>query len=323
MVNYYDILGVPKSASDDDIKKAYRKLAREKHPDKGGNTEEFQKIQKAYEILSDNTKRSEYDNPHQFNNHFDDFNHFPFGNFNKRVEKCGNHTYNCKIKLKDVYTGLTKKFRVKRDKLCESCNIDCSNCGGQGMVTHNVQMGPFRQIFKQNCGRCNGKGKYRETSECARCDNKGVIIEERLIEFVVKRGCENGYYEIFEKWGEQPTRNNQVPGDLVVVVIIEDLDRVFRRRGLDLIYEEKITLKESLIGKELNIPYFENDIKLNSKGFGVINPNIQYTIFGKGLRTDCDKTGNLHIIFKIEYPQKTFTENEIDKLSEILDEIKL
>ena len=316
-MDYYAILGIKKNSTDDDIKKAYRKLAREKHPDKGGTTEEFQKIQKAYETLGDNDKRREYDNPNQHSrgNMF---------NFKQRMEKCGNHTYTCKVTLKDVYYGITKKFRIKKDKVCNSCYLDCSNCDGNGIIYHNIQMGPFNQVIQQTCTICHGKGKCKTNVEnCDKCERRGYITEEEYIEFVIPKGCENGYYEIFNEWGEQPTKNNQIPGDLLVVVNIEDLNIIFKRRGLDLLYETKISLKESLVGKELVIPYFDQDIKINSRGFGIINPNIQYTIFGKGLLNNSNKRGNLHVIFKIDYPQKSFSDDDYNKLNEVLENIKL
>ena len=316
-MNFYEVLGISKTASSDDIKKAYRKLARDKHPDKGGSNEEFQTIQQAYETLSDPSKKREYDSPNNTN-------HFSFAFNKKHIHKCQNHNYTCNIKLKDVYTGLNKKFKIKKDKIFVLCNKDFDSCNGEGIARTHIQNGPFIHVIQQICNKCKGKGKIKNNyvNKCTECNDNGFLTEERLIEIKIPRGIDSGYTTIFREWGEQPTKSDQVPGDLIVTVVIEE-DHVFKRENLDLYFTSNISLKESLIGKEVIIEHFEGEIKLNIKCFGVINPNMQYTIFKKGLVKDNGDMGNLHIKFNIIYPEKVFNDVQHQQLSNILELIKL
>ncbi len=324
MTDYYEVLRVSKDASDDDIKRAYRKLARECHPDKGGDKEHFQRIQEAYEVLSDKDKRAEYDNPHTNN-----INTVPFpfdlgglfGGMNMNTQrgpcKLSNHMYTCKIPLDDAYTGVHKKFRVKRTRLCVSCNTDCNLCRGTGTETKQMQNGPFIQIMHQQCHKCSGKGKCQEVRSCSACQSKGSIHEEKVIELEIQKGVESGKQFVIPEWGEQATKANDISGDLIVNLVIDDHPH-FKRQGLDLIYNINVSLKESIIGKKVNIPHFSGNIELDTRGFGVINPNKQYTVFDKGLEDATNKKGNLHLRFEVSYPG-TLTSEQIHALKNAFD----
>jgi len=141
-MSYYDVLGVSRDASTDDIKKAYRKLAMQHHPDRGGDPEVFKKVSEAYETLSDPQKRQELDHPPQN----------PFSNFfqpSRRAPK--QHQYTINVSLEDAFKGTRKTLRITRQP-------PCPPCGGHGMVLQELRMGPFVQSIQQPCGYCGGRG---------------------------------------------------------------------------------------------------------------------------------------------------------------------
>lgn len=323
MSNYYSVLGISKNATDDEIKQAYKKLAREHHPDKGGNKETFQKIHEAYETLLNPEKRSEYDNPSPSPQQFDfhQFNSF-FNHHMKQIQKCSDHYYTCNVSLQDIYFGIVKKLRIKRERLCKSCLVNCNTCHGTGIITHTTQLGPMRQIIQNACSSCHGRGKKQNSqSSCLSCKSLGVIKEERLLEINIERGCENNKQYVFKEWGEQAVKPNQVPGDFIVKINIQQ-HTDFTRHNLDLIYSINISLIDSIIGTNIIIPHFDSPISIDTRGFGIINPNKQYTLFNKGLIHQ-NNTGNLHIRFIIDYPEKTLDNEEYNLLSSAFKSINL
>jgi DnaJ family protein A protein 2 len=334
MSDYYNILGVSRDASLDDIKNAYKKLARVNHPDKGGDKDRFQKIQEAYEILSDKNKRDQYDNPSGIGGGMDDM--FPFGfdhpffknnrRHQQQVRK-GDHMYTCKISLRDVYFGIVKKLRIQRTRVCKTCMVNCTRCGGNGVVSQHMQMGPFTQVIQQTCPYCNGSGKTNDKSKkCESCNGKGSIREDRLFEIDIKRGVESGKRFIFEEWGEQAVKENEVSGAFVVVIEIEPNEhfkRISSNGGLDLEYEIKLTYKESVVGKTVIIPHFAGDINLDTRGFGLINPKKDYIVYNRGLIGENGKQGNMVIKFFIDYPERTFDDYDVHLLTDTFDKVGL
>ena len=316
-MNYYEILGVSKKATQDEIKIAYRKLAREHHPDKGGNKETFQKIQEAYEHLSDPQKRESLDNPHPFHNFRQNFHFDSQHNQTKKAD----HIYNCSISLKDVFYGITKKIKVNRLMYCKTCINFCKICNGSGRISQKIHLGPFIQIIEHGCPNCNGSGKENNTnSKCTTCNSSRSIKEEKIFEIIIPKGVENGDTFIFENWGEQASNPNEISGNLVVKIVIEN-HHVFIRQGNDLIYNCKITLRESIIGKMIMINNFDNDHEINTVGFGIINPNKEYSIIGKGMVSKSGSRGNLIIRFNIIYPDKSLSVNDIQILQKAFDTI--
>jgi DnaJ-class molecular chaperone len=333
MSNYYDILGVQKNASEDEIRNAYRKLARKNHPDKGGDKDTFQKIQEAYETLSNPEKKSNYDNPgfNGFNGNFNgnfnmnEFNHFHQSFFKQRTSqrksKRPDHLYTCKISLREAYFGTIKKLKIGRTKVCKNCLIHCSNCNGAGISIHHMQIGPFSQVVQQTCNPCSGTGKIKTFSkECNSCSGTNKIQEEKLFEIIVEKGTESNKRVVFQEWGEQPSNENELPGDFIVTIVIDDHE-TFKRSGLNLIYTTELSLKESLIGKELKINHFDGELSIDTKGFGIINPNKEYIIYNRGLMNQKGESGNLHIRFKINFPERSFNQSEIDLLKNTFDTI--
>lgn len=332
MTNYYDVLGLNKNSNEDEIKHAYRNLAKTHHPDKGGSKEKFQEIQEAYDTLSNPEKKSAYDNPHfsPFDNMFggmgghSNMSGFPFNIFQpqQQTNKRMDHHYTCTIKLNEVFTGLKKTFNLKRNFKCKNCQINCNSCNGSGNRPQRIQIGPIIQILNQPCNQCNCTGKIRDEKNCDMCINKGIIEEEKTIEIVIPKGVDNNYKFTYEEWGEQAEKDNEKSGNLIITIEVQKHEH-FERKGLDLHYKEKLTFRESVIGKKLNIPYFSSTIYLETKEYGIINPFRDYIIFQRGLENSKGQKGSLYIKFEIEYSNKILNDIEIEELNNLFTKLNL
>lgn len=313
MKDYYKILGLSRDANDTDIKNAYKKLARKYHPDKNGDKEKFQEVQEAYECLSQPEKRSQYDNPMQ-----DSFNIFnnSFFNNKRHVRKNDLH-YSCKISLRDAFFGVTKKFKVSRNLECKVCKTICRSCGGQGVINQRISIGPFVQMIEQHCNICNGSGKIHTHSNCNSCNGNGEIKEDKVFEVQMKKGIKSGDIFKFKGWGEQANKENEESGDFIVTVYVDE-DENFKRHNNDIIYEVKITLSESIIGKIITIPHFTGDFEIDTKGFGIINPGKNYLLFKKGINE-----GDLVLKFIIEYPDVNLRDEDLDLIRETFVKVNL
>ncbi len=334
--NYYTILGVEKNASDEQIKKAYRNLAKEHHPDKGGNKETFQKIQEAYNTLSDPEKRKLYDNPNSINQEFMnnifssnfqtgfsfDFKDF-FHGTSHRLRKRKDHSFIYEISLQDVYNGLTKQFNLKRSLKCQFCEKMCEVCQGSGKISQKIHMGPLVQIMNHPCKNCFQTGKIQNKHvKCEYCLSTGFITEEKRIEIDIPKGVEDGKNYVFAEWGEQPVNQNEIAGDFIIIIKIKN-ETKFKRENLNLFLNVNLTFKESIIGKEIFIHYFNNvKLKLNTKKFGIINPNNHYAINNKGLENNKGEKGNLYVKFNIEYPNDfKLSDENINSFKELFEKI--
>lgn len=314
-INNCKILGIDVSASQEEIKKAYKKLVLKYHPDKcndADSNEKFVNIQKAYEELTNN------DNDNIVHDAFEHFNFHNQFQPNNSPNKLKNSFYECKITLKDIFLENTKKFNIKKSNICKDCHIICNHCKGNGCIKEHLKFGPFVQILQQNCNKCFTNGVILNLNkDCNKCD-KGNVIEEQLITIKIDYKTHSGKQLIINNWGEQPTRKNDLPGDLIITLFILD-DPIFKRHNDDLVYNCKLTLKESIIGKQIIIPHYISPIILNTIGFGIINYKKQYTISNKGF----GENGNLVLIFDIIYPEKTLLENEIDIIQKAFENIGL
>jgi DnaJ family protein A protein 2 len=200
---------------------------------------------------------------------------------------------------------------------------NCAPCNGSGKVAQRIQMGPMIQMLNQACNNCRGSGKKRnEGKKCNNCNN-GTINQKKTIDIVIPKGVENNKQYVFEGWGEQGTKEGDIPGNLIIVVNIEN-DKNFERHGLNLKYKTKISFKESIIGKKITIPYFSNPFEINLRDYGIINPNKEYTIIKKGLENDKNEKGNMYIKFEIIYPDYHILDPKENKeLSDLLDKLKI
>lgn len=348
----YDILGVPRNCSQDDLKKAYRKLAIQHHPDKGGDSEKFKEISHAYDVLSDEEKRRQYDqlgdegyqqmgaggggahfDPQSiFEQFFGGGGHpffgghdpFGFGGPPRRPQhrKCRTIQHVIQISNHDAYFGVHKTLRVTLNKKCLKCLETCFTCQGQGQITEMTRMGPFTSMATRPCHTCKGTGNISKgKSGCTDCKGKGDYKEEVKIDLHIPKGVSTGHQAIFKNYGEQPQQQGDIAGDLIFEILVQQ-DPQFERKGMDLFYKQTITFKESVIGKVITIPHYEGIIELNIHEFGIIQPNISYTIPKKGMKSD-KETGNLVLVFQVEYPKQKLEEIAKQEIEEVFKKYHL
>lgn len=334
--DYYKILGVSKDAGDNEIKKAFHKLALVNHPDKGGDKETFQKINVAYETLSDPDKRREYDNPSPFGNmghggggggfpqFFNPFDQMFSGSMhggmhvNQQPKKCSDSVFTVNLKLKDVHNDLNKTYKISIKKTCLKCINKCDTCNGSGQQTIHRQLGPMTQVMTVPCKSCNGKGDINAPDSNCECGGKD-IVEDKKIEVKIPKCAPNGHTIVFDGLGEQPTNKRDKPGNLIFKILIKDLDEHFLRRSNNLVYTTTIDLRSSIIGKVIEIPHYDNPISLNINTLGIINPQKEYILFNMGLGLK----GNLILRFNIEYPEITLLADQIQAFTEVFDNVNI
>ena len=315
--DYYSVLGVSREASQDDIKKMYRKKALLYHPDKNSAVdaeETFKEITVAYEILSDPDSRMKYDRGGtKFVNPQDMFEQiFKNGLFGQgfgqqqQVTKRGNSIYEIKVKLADVHTGFTKKLKVNIKNVCFDCSQKCNVCAGSGQQT--IQNGPF--IILNKCSTCDGQGGLSFVNkECGKCAGSLEIVSDIMCSVDIPKGVRSGYNITFSGLGEQIKKQGEQAGDLIFQILVEQDPYFDRESGNNLIYRVPLSFKESIVGKDIKIPHFDGIIPINTEGFGVINPNKRYALQRKGLCGD----GDLILQFEIVYPEVKYTEILMDQ----------
>jgi len=339
----YDILEVSRNASQEDIKKSYKKLAFQFHPDKNkGNKDaeiKFKEISNAYSILSNPETKERYDhlgdenfnndsggnNQHEAANMDEIFQHLfgsrrggfnPFGDFGQN-NICNNIIKHYNITLEDIYNGISKTVKITLNKYCTKCFTTCTTCKGSGMIQQIMQVGPMTQIFNMSCNKCGGaKIMNKNNKDCKECKGNGTFEVEQTAVLNMPKGFDSNH-TIFEGFGEQPQTPGQKPGNLIFEFRLMQ-HALFSKQGNDLYYKHTLTLTESIIGKLIMIEYFGEQIKINTNQFGIINPSKQYILKNRGLPIyNTQKKGNMIIEFNITYPQLNTT--ELDNLTVLLN----
>jgi molecular chaperone DnaJ len=325
--NYYDILGVEKNASQEDIKKAFRKKALEHHPDKGGDQDLFIKINEANEVLSDEEKRKQYDRYGSVNNgrqqahgfNMDDiFSQFE-GMFNgghgRHVRRGEDLKVQVMVDLNDAMFGCIKKVKYKRHKPCVPCNgkggtgiKNCTVCNGSGKrnITQNSQFGVINHVVP--CNNCQASGKIVENA-CKTCKGVGTILSEEVLDITLPKGIGSGMRMCMDGQGNH-VRDGQ-PGDLYIF-IEETKHSKFNREGFNLYCEEWISIPDAVLGTDININTLLGDVPIK------IAPGCEsgktFTISGKGVpilhnNGQHGGNGNLYVKVNVTIP-KTINKEE-------------
>jgi molecular chaperone DnaJ len=341
--DYYKILGVEKSASDDEIKKAYRKAAMKWHPDKNPDNPEaeskFKEAAEAYDILSNPEKKNNFDrfgtvdgfaggNPfgsnfgHGFN--MDDiFSQFGdiFGGFGggRRQQQQRRKGSDLRVKINvtidEVLKGGTKKIRYKRQDSCDSCsgkggtNVkNCLPCNGTGQRVV-VQNTPFGQIKSQTtCPDCQGSGKQIQDT-CRVCHGAGTQMKDQTVEIEIPKGISSGMQLTMHGFGNHI--KDGTPGDLHIFVE-EIKEFYFKREGPNLIVDKEISVIDAILGNQIKVKTPHGEIPIT------IDPGTEsgrtIRITGKGVPDLNYGTGDLFVKVEIKIP-KTITEEEKEILS--------
>lgn len=313
--DYYEVLGVSKEATKEEIKKAYRKQALKYHPDKNPGDKKsediFKEAAEAYEVLSNEEKKSRYDRfGHagmgnngggfsgqgmtvddifsSFGDIFGGFGGFGGGRRGRRVIKGSNLRVKVKLTLQEIAAGAEKKIKVNKYDTCDSCGgtgaadpsslSTCSTCHGSGQVTRltNTMLGQMQTTAV--CPSCGGDGKTI-TKKCTACYGEGIVQKEEVIKINIPAGVGKGMQMTVEGKGNAPRRGG-VNGDLLVVIDEEEHPDLIRE-GNDLIYNLFISIPDAVLGTHVEVPTVDNNVKIK------IEPGTQpgkiLRLRGKGL----------------------------------------
>ena len=322
--SYYDVLEIPKSSPQKDVKKAFRKKAMVYHPDKPtGNEELFRQINTAYEVLSDPEKRQKYD---QYGENFEqmgggnaDINDLFRGmmggggggmHHRNQVKKCDDIRHVLKISLKQVYTGTVRKLKINRKIECTTCDgfgtkdkteskCNCNN----GMKTMMRQIGPgMMQQMNVPCNLCQATG-FRVTNKenkCGGCSGMGVVNNQHVITVDIPKGIRNKSTLCFE--GQANGKRDCISGDVLISINIDQSEHL-HLQGNNLIMSKKITLAEALSGFSFVLEQLDGRELYISNRDRVITPNQLIKIKNEGIPiSNTPHYGDLIIKFDIVFP---------------------
>eukprot|EP00747_Dinoflagellata_sp_TGD_P058855 gnl/TRDRNA2_/TRDRNA2_151315_c0_seq1.p1 gnl/TRDRNA2_/TRDRNA2_151315_c0~~gnl/TRDRNA2_/TRDRNA2_151315_c0_seq1.p1 ORF type:complete len:455 (+),score=94.71 gnl/TRDRNA2_/TRDRNA2_151315_c0_seq1:96-1460(+) len=337
----YDLLGVTPDASAADIKKAYKKLALKHHPDRGGDTKQFQEISGAHEILSDAEKRQVYDQYGEaglkedsggagpttaadlfgslfggfFNGGADDI----FGGSQRRQQRVRRKPQDAvltiTLTLEELFTGTTKKFAITRTVGCEACNGSgmskpdaeqvCSGCRGSGHRVITRRMGPgMVQQMQTVCPECQGLGRIVPPEFiCETCRGGRTQKQRKVLEVPIPAGCREDQRFLLAGEGDK------LPGyeaqDVVCNLQVREHPR-FARRGDHLLSRARISLLDALKGCAVNLKHLDGRILvLRSKPGEVVKPGSWHRVRMEGMPSQgADARGDLLLHFDVEFPDR-------------------
>ncbi len=344
--DYYNILGIERNASKDDIKKVYRKLAMQYHPDKNpGDSvaeEKFKEISEAYSVLSDDQKRANFDqfgsadgltggggfDMNDFMRGFDINNIFgggfnPFGDPFGRTQinrKGGDLRLRIIISLIDVRDGVDRTFKYSRKIKCHKCDgyggehSPCATCGGTGRVRTTRQTIIGHMTTQTDCPNCGGHG-YIITKQCPDCVGTGTVDETSELSINIPKGVEDGDKFKLNGKGNSPFRPGKggVYGDLIVEMSVEK-HPVLNRNGNNLLYELKLPITTLLLGGKIEVPTLDGSAKINIKPNS--KPEDILRLQGKGLSDQRGNKGDQLVLILIDIPNK-LTKEEKKLLEEL------
>jgi len=355
MSDYYTILGVAKNASAEDIKKAYRKLAHQYHPDKGGDSEKFKQVSEAYQVLSNQEKRAQYD---KYGRVFDgagagpgqagfggagfDFNGFDINDFNlgdifgdvfgfgggrskaKNRNRGEDIEIEIKLDLKDVLTGLKKTIYLSKMANCQRC----AGTGGE----------PNTKV--KECFTCRGEGEVQELRKtmfgqvsrfvvcpeckgqgkipekpCNVCSGEGRVKDDQKIDLNIPPGVDSGQVLKLEGAGDAGIRGGEA-GDLYIKISVKN-HSAFKRNGDDLVTEKEISFSQAALGGEIDIKTLDEK-NISLKVPSGLQTGKVFKISGKGItHFNSWGKGNLYVKLTVKTPEKL---NK--KQKELLEQLK-
>ena len=354
--DYYEVLGVSKSASQDEIKSAFRKLAKKYHPDVSKEPDaeaKFKEVQEAYAVLSDETKRKQYD---QFGHaafqggagasgggfggfdfsgfSYDDIFDNIFGGFGgfggssrrggNRATKGNDSLVKMTLTFEEAVYGTKKEIELEVTETCDECHgkggfdeITCEHCHGSGTITseqHTI-FGSF--LSKTTCPHCGGKGKSYKR-KCSECNGTGKIRVEKELEIKVPAGVDTGNRLRLSGKGSAGA-NGGPNGDLYIEFTVKDHDFYVRDED-DIYLEVPLTLTEAILGCKKEIPTLYGNVNLTVPSGS--ESGDKQRIKGKGIHNDSThRKGDMYIVLKVVTPKKLSKEQK--RLIEMLADTDL
>ena len=341
--DYYQILGISKSASADEIKKAYRKVAMKYHPDRNPGDkkaeDKFKEVTEAYEVLKNEQKKAAYDQyghsafeqgasggsgaGQGFNDFSDIFSNFGdiFGDFggggrkkNSAASRGSDIRYNLEINIEEAFLGISKKISFNIASSCGSCKgsgaqgnskpENCSNCGGSGKI--RAQQGFF--IVERACGACNGVGQMIK-NPCKTCGGQGRVDKEKTLKIKIPAGVEDGNRIRLGNEGESGVRGGPA-GDLYVFISIKN-HKFFDRKNNDLFCEIPIKMTTAALGGSVEIPIIDGSVAKLTIPEGT-QTNDQFRLKSKGMVVinSGGRRGDMYVKIFVETPIKLDSEQK-------------
>jgi molecular chaperone DnaJ len=349
--DYYEILGLQKGASDDEIKKGFRKLAIKYHPDKNQGDKEaeekFKEINEAYQVLSDPQKKAQYDqygtadfnggggfdaggfdfsDVGGFGDIFESFfgGGFSSGRRKNGPEKGADIEYNLNLTFEEAVFGVEKEVSINRHERCETCSGSgakpgtspktCDKCGGSGQVRvqRNTPLGSFVSV--NNCDKCGGKGKL-VSDPCPTCRGTGKERKHRKIKINVPAGVDTGNVIPLRGYGEHGA-NGGPPGDLYVNLRVASHAQ-FKRKGFDIYIDRHISFAKATLGYELKVPTVDGEVKYDIPSG--TQPGTVFRLKGKGVpRVNSSGRGDQYVNIIVDVP-KTLNEKQKEALKLLME----
>lgn len=327
--DYYEVLGVQRTATDVEIKRAFRNQARKYHPDvnkEPGAEATFKELNEAYEVLSDTRKRAAYDryghsNPAGGFEGFGDVGGFAdifetfFGAGGRRGTQRGPQRgsdlqYDISITFQEAVFGTEREIEIPVMQICEKCGGDgaepgsgartCERCNGSGEL-RRVQQSVFGQFVNVvMCDRCSGEGQV-VSDPCTRCRGRGREKRTKQLSIKIPAGVDEGQQIRLSGEGEIGPKGGP-PGDLYVVLTVE-AHREFTREGIDILYELPLNVAQVALGDEVTIPTLDGTAELKIPSG--TQHGQSFRLRGKGVpRLHSGERGSMFVIAKVETPTK-------------------
>ncbi len=337
--DYYDILGVDKNASKDEVKKAYKRLAKKYHPDlnkEQGAEEKFKEINEAAAVLGDDKRRAQYDRFGTEANQFNGFQGFDFSDFSgfqsfdfddifdtffggnpffggrrgRRNQRGSDLRYNMEITLEEAASGAKKEVIIPRMEVCTKCDgsgadsksdiVTCDTCHGTGYVKRTART-PFGMFSTTSpCDVCNGRGTVIK-KKCTLCKGTGRIEKQRKIKITVPAGVESGSTLRLAGEGEAG-KNGAQTGDLYIQINIAE-HGLFDRKGSDLYIQLPISFVQAVLGDEIEVPNIDGKSRMTiPQG---TQTNTVFRLRGKGIkRLNSFGQGDEYVTVVVQTPTK-------------------
>ena len=346
--DYYEILELDRSATEDDIKSAYRKRAMKYHPDRNPDSqdaeEKFKEVAEAYSVLSDEDKRKKYDqfgheglrgnqfgqgnvDIHDLREHLRqhgfDFG-FSTGPGERRPAKGGDIRFGVQISLEDSFNGVKKEITYNRNEYCDVCSgsglkdgksrANCPTCDGQGWVAQQAQQGNHFTIRQFACPACNGEGSSVSAEDvCVKCDGDGFSPSVRKLDIEIPKGIHHGQtFRVIHEGHCGP--ENGPNGHLYVTTVIED-HSVFNRVNDDLFIELPVSFYEVAAGTKLDIPTIGGKVVSLTIPKGIDSSKI-LKVGDMGMPRQNGTRGDMQVLIEVITP-KDISDDQLNNIKNI------